>query len=293
MQKEFWWVDAFTTERFKGNPCAVVFDAAGLTTVQMQTIAAETNLSETVFVLPPTEPDADYLARIFTPRTELPFAGHPTLSTAFSMLGSGRVSLPTDRILRQQCGAGIVEVEVDAADQQYTMTQPQPRFRDLDIELGEIASVLRIDAADLSAPPQAVSTGIYWLVVATNSPQALGSIKPDYEAVARVTQRLRVVGLAPFSLGALATDCQVKVRAFVPGEAIAEDPVTGSANGCIGAYIARQKLMSGESTSYWAEQGTEIQREGRVHVSCTPIDDSWRVRVGGCAVKVMSGHLWV
>src|SRR5882672_3757825 len=131
-RKEFWQVDAFTAERFCGNPLAVVFDAGDIPAPTMQRIALEMNLSETVFVLPPEEAAADYRVRIFTPRSELPFAGHPTLGTAHAMVQRGLQ--PKDRsgrVIRQQCGIGLVPIEIrDGAEgRNFVMTQGVPKHR--------------------------------------------------------------------------------------------------------------------------------------------------------------------
>ena len=133
-KRYFWQVDAFSKNRYYGNPAAVVFDAEGLSQETMQRIAREMNLSETVFVLPPTEPIAHYWSRIFTPQSELPFAGHPTLATAYAMLTSKRVT-PAENVLRQQCGIGIVPVtfEREGDDVRFAMTQGEPAYRDAEV----------------------------------------------------------------------------------------------------------------------------------------------------------------
>ena len=185
--KDIWTVDAFTTERYKGNPCAVVFDGDDLSADQMHRIAAEMNLSETVFLLPPTVVEADYRARIFTPRAELPFAGHPTISAAFAMVSSGRFA-PEGKpaIIRQECGAGIIPVEVrgDGESRAFIMTQVQPRFRAMDASRAAVAEVLNCPIGDVAEPAlEAVSTGVWWSIARLSSPEALAALSPNMDRV--------------------------------------------------------------------------------------------------------------
>ena len=141
-------------------------------------------------------------------------------------------------------------------------------------------------------PAEVVSTGIWWLVVPVRSPLAIASIKPNLTLIEDVCRSRDAVGVAPFSIGAQLSGCQVKVRAFPPSQGIVEDPVTGSANGCIGAYIARHGLWDGPSVSYFAEQGSELGRDGRAKVICEPQKrGGMTVRVGGSVVKVIEGRL--
>ncbi len=296
--KEFWQVDAFARERYKGNPCAVVFEGDDIPTEAMQRIAAEMNLSETVFILRPSEAGADYHARIFTPRSELPFAGHPTVSAAFAVLGRG-IAAPsgTPPILRQQCGIGIIPVEVagEGEAREFIMTQGVPEYRPTDLDADTVARMLGCGVGDvLDHPFEAVSTGVPWLIAVVRDRDVLAALSPDLGLIEEVCRRLGVIGISPISLGAFAEACSMKVRAFAPGEGVSEDPVTGSANGCIGAYISRHGLLGGPHPSYRAEQGTEMGRDGEVFVECLPAEDgALAVRVGGAAVRVMEGKLYL
>ena len=295
VSKEFWQVDAFASETFKGNPCAVFLDAEGLDKAQMQAIAAEMNLSETVFLFPPKHKDADYLARIFTPREELPFAGHPTISAAF-VATQGAVVSPADKSeIIQECGIGLVPVEIGEEDGTpfFTMTQGAPEYRDAGLSSEVLSEMLGCGMEDLAEHPvETVSTGIWWLVVALRSPEAVASLKPNLTLIEDVCNSRDAVGVAPFSIGAHLPGCEVKVRAFPPSQGIVEDPVTGSANGCIGAYIARHGLLGGSKVSYVAEQGRELGREGRAKVTSHPgRKGAMKIRVGGSVVKVIEGRL--
>ncbi|MCR3847042.1 PhzF family phenazine biosynthesis protein, partial [Pseudomonas aeruginosa] len=166
MNKSFLQVDVFTSQPLRGNPAAVVFDADDLDARTMQRIAREMNLSETVFVLAPESPDTDYRVRIFTPSSELPFAGHPTIATA-SAVRAHRGDLVDASLLRQACGIGIVPVEVVPTEGSpiYWMTQASPQFRNTAIGPGEMSALLGCDANMLAAMPvEVVSTGIPWLI---------------------------------------------------------------------------------------------------------------------------------
>lgn len=294
--KEFWQVDAFARERYKGNPCAVVFEADDIPTEAMQRIAAEMNLSETVFILRPSEAGADYHARIFTPRSELPFAGHPTVAAAFAVLGRG-IAAPSGAppILRQQCGIGIVPVEVagEGEARELIMTQGAPEYRGTDLDAAAVARMLGCGAADiLDHPFEVVSTGVPWLMAVLRDREVLAALEPDLGSIEMVCRGLDAIGISPISLDAFADGCSVKVRAFAPGQGVPEDPVTGSANGCIGAYISRHGLLGGPHPAYRAEQGTEMGRDGEVFVECLAGEDGGlAVRVGGAAVQVMEGRL--
>ena len=167
MPFDFFQVDAFTRRPLYGNPAAVVFDADDIPTETMQKIAREMNLSETVFILKPSTPEADYRARIFTPMSDLPFAGHPTIAAAHSVLA--RFADKADAtLLRQECGIGIVPVEVlpSAAGTLLRMTQAAPDYRDAGLSRDTVAKMLGCEESDLAGGPfQVVSTGVPWLVV--------------------------------------------------------------------------------------------------------------------------------
>ncbi|ANK82882.1 MAG: hypothetical protein TEF_20305 [Rhizobiales bacterium NRL2] len=294
--RRLWQVDAFADRVYRGNPCAVVFDAEGIPTERMQQIAAEMNLSETVFLLPPTRDDADYRARIFTPRSELPFAGHPTISAAFcvheSMRQAGFGPLP--EVLRQECHAGVIPVAVAARDglPVFTMTQVAPTFIDIDLGAAEVAAALGCAEGDLADPPvEAANTGIAWMFARLPSPESVAALEPDMTAIAELSKRTGITGLAVWSVGATNPGVDVKLRAFAPAEGVPEDAATGSANGCLAALIARSGALGAGPVSYIAEQGVEMGRDARI-VAATDGPDSGP-RIGGHVVRVMEAVLTV
>jgi len=261
--KRFWQVDAFTNQIFTGNAAAVVFDAHDLATETMQQISREMNLSETVFLLRPDHTEAHYKVRIFTPRNELPFAGHPTVAAAFTVISSGTVPKSQDTsTLVQECGIGLVPVDIQYTSEGYRfrMTQAPPQYRSVDLPLDELSMMLGCggDAfVDLRA--EVVSTGVQWLIAPIQTKAQVAALCPDQ-------------------------------RTFAPGEGIPEDPVCGSGNGSVAAYIAKHDLLPGNNIHYLAEQGEEIARKGKVWVDITKSDSQATViQVGGQAVKVIDG----
>ena len=253
-------LDVFTAVPLKGNPLAVVHDAAGIDDATMAAFASWTNLSETTFLLPPTEAaaaeGADYRVRIFTPGGELPFAGHPTLGSCHAWLAAGGVPKQPGVVV-QQCGVGLVRVRRQG--QRLAFAAP-PLIR---TGLPDAATQAQIARALRVAPGDIVAT--QWLV---NGPQWVGALlrtqadvlalRPDFVAMGE----LKVGVAAPASGGEVAFE----VRAFVPGLGVPEDPVTGSLN----AGLAMWLIGSGRASSrYVAAQGTAMGRAGRVFVEHT------------------------
>jgi len=280
-------VDAFTTRPLEGNPAAVV-DGEGLDTATMQLIALNQRLSETVFLLPPESPAHHARLRIFTPGTELPFAGHPTVAASHILVSEGRVTPAAGVPLLLETGAGIIPVEVTGGETPlYTMTQVPPTYRDSEIDAATIAAGLGLAAGDI-ARAERVSTGVEWLIAQIASLEAMLRVTPDMMALARIPH-----GISIFCIGAQQADAHIHVRSFAPAAGIFEDPVTGSSNGCIGAFIAKHGLMpaAGGEIRYVAEQGIEMGQPGRVYVGVTGLPDSPRAHVGGHAVTVLRGEL--
>lgn len=279
-------IDVFTARPCFGNPVAVLLEAEGLDTEVMQRIARWTNLSETAFVLPATTPDASYRVRIFTPARELPFAGHPSVGTAFAVLQAGLAEAADGRLV-QECGAGLlpVRVEGDGNERRIAVRAPQAKFLDAP---GDCASLL--DAALGALPrgelaPCIVDNGPRWWTVEIAEAAALRALQPDLAAIATLTDASNCVGLALFAECAK-EDHSLVVRCFCPADGIPEDPVTGSANACIGArLLAEGRYRAGER--YVASQGRELGRDGRIDVSLAE-DGVW---IGGRCVSVIEGRL--
>jgi PhzF family phenazine biosynthesis protein len=269
--REFRQVDVFTDRPYLGNPVAVVLDGTGLDDDEMLVVARWTNLSETTFVLPPTDSGADYRVRIFTPSRELPFAGHPTLGTCHAWLEGGGEPRAAGEIV-QECPAGLVRIR--RTDGRLAFEAP-PVIRSgaVDEELVErIAGMLRLAREEI-VDSQWVDNGPGWVAVLLRDAETVLAIRPDV-----VDLELGVVG--PRGGG------DFEVRAFfrVPG-GTAEDPVTGSLN----ASLAQWLLASGRATApYVASQGTALGRRGRVHISA---DGGGTVWVGGGTVTCVAGAI--
>lgn len=245
-------VDVFSSEPLRGNPVAVVHGADGVSDDEMAAFARWTNLSETTFLLAPTDRAADYRLRIFTPGDELPFAGHPTLGSAHAWLEAGGV--PQGRDLVQECGAGLVTIRRD----EILSFQAPPLARSGPVseeDLDAIAVALRLTRADL-LDAQWIDNGPGWVGVLLRDAQTVLDLRPEWAAFGDL--KIGVVGTHPAGGPA-----DVEVRAFCPQYGAPEDPVTGSLNAGIGQWLAGTTLP----TSYVAAQGTVLQRSGRVHVS--------------------------
>jgi PhzF family phenazine biosynthesis protein len=272
VQRPFVQVDVFTTTPYTGNPVAVVLEAEGLETAEMQRFAHWTNLSETTFVLPPTTPEADYRVRIFTPVAELPFAGHPTLGTCHAWL-SARDSERVEVV--QECGAGLVKVR-RTADGLAFAAPPLLRSGAVEESLVQhIAGVLGIDRAEI-VDAEWADNGPGWVAVLLPSADAVLALRPGF-----VDLDVGVVG--PYPPGSPEA---FEVRAFFPKDgSTVEDPVTGSLN----ASLAQWLLNTGRATApYVASQGTALGRSGRVHVS---VDADRTIWVGGGTVTCVVGEV--
>ncbi len=292
MDKTFLQVDAFSTRPLFGNPAAVVFDADDLSADLMQRIAREMNLSETVFLLRPTTDEADYRVRIFTPASELPFAGHPTIAAAHAVLDH-YPDKAAAKCLKQECGIGIVPVEVlsEADGRRLRMTQAVPQYRATSLSAETMVRMLGCASSDLAETPfEVVSTGIPWLIVQMASVEALSVVQPDHGLIAAQCRELKAVGITVFAKHA-GGPVQIRVRSFAPGDGIPEDPVCGSGNGAVAAYRARYSGDGLERHAYLAEQGIEIGRDGQVYASWERREQGIEIRIGGGAVTIASGHL--
>jgi PhzF family phenazine biosynthesis protein len=287
-------VDAFTTKPLHGNPCGVVPDARGLDAPTMQSIAREMNLSETTFIFPPSAEGADYHIRYFTPGSELPLAGHPTIATLHALLEEGRFKDKGARFLvQQQTGAGVLPVEVDRVDRKHPsllMTQAPGTISSAVTGREELAAALGTAEENLlETPIERVNVGISWLIAGLRDLNSIASLRPDMGAIARI-EKAEGMGVTVFAPEAADPQCSIRTRSFVPGDGIPEDPVCGSGNGCVAVYMATHGVLGGPR-SYRAEQGIEMGRDGRVNVRVVQSDGVITPQVGGQAVTVLEGVL--
>jgi trans-2,3-dihydro-3-hydroxyanthranilate isomerase len=300
---KFYQADVFTDEPFGGNPVAVIPDAEGLSDDQLQQIAREMNLSETVFVFPPTDKAAVVRLRIFTPTQEIPFAGHPVIGTFFILaeLGIIPVKESLTRVM-QECNIGLFPVELHAVGglvERVVMTQPKPEFLgpvEETEDLYKVAIALGLSKhviADTKWPIEVVSTGLPVLIVPVRTLTAVRSIRPDATAITDVCRRFGANGIMVFTTVTVEPSATVHTRMFAPSIGILEDPATGSASGALGAYLVQNGVVDVlPVTEIIAEQGFEIDRPSSIFIQVESDDDIIQsVKVGGQCVKVIEGTL--
>ena len=268
-------VDVFTAVALKGNPVAVILDAVGLSTDQMQAIANWTNLSETTFVTPATDAAADYAVRIFTPKSELPFAGHPTLGTAHAVIEAG-LAIRKDGKVVQQCAVGLVEVSVVGTGLSFRL----PRYAyEVAPEQEKLAAALGEGA--IKGVPEIVNVGPRWVIAELSSAGVVEQLQPDLPMLADYDRTQATTGLTVY---AEKPDGDIIVRSFAPADGIAEDPVCGSGNGAVAAFRMKAGQVSAGS-SYTASQGRQVGRDGHVRIRI----ERDAVHVGGDCVTVVDG----
>ena len=273
MSRRFHQLDVFTAVPLKGNPLAVVHAAQGLSDATMAAFARWTNLSETTFLLPPSDSAADYRVRIFTPGGELPFAGHPTLGSCHAWLAAGGVPHAAGTVV-QECGVGLVRIRRSSARLAFC-APPLRRTGPVEPEtLARIVSAIGLAAGDV-LHHQWVDNGPGWCAVMLRSAAQVLAVKPDWKALGSL--KLGLIGAQ-----AAGQDTAFEVRAFVPGLGVPEDPVTGSLNAGLAQWLIGAKLAPPQ---YVAAQGAALGRAGRVHVA----QDGDTVWIGGDVAGCIEG----
>lgn len=295
MRRAYHLLDVFTDRLFGGNPLAVFPEAQGLSGETMQRIAAELNLSETVFVLPAETERGTHRVRIFTPMMELPFAGHPTVGTAILLTELG--AAPAGGLLVLEEGTGPVPVRVSRepggpAFAQLTAAQP-PEFGENVPPSAELAAVLGLDAADVLEgdwAPAAVSAGVPFTIVPVRSREALGRVRLNpaaWETVLKDTWAPHLFIITPDGDG---TD--LRARMFAPAMGIGEDPATGGAAAALAGYLARRTPGASGTLRWTVAQGVEMGRPSLLHIEAdVEAGHISPARVGGTAVLVGQGWL--
>lgn len=282
-------VDVFTEQRYKGNPVAVILQAGDLTTEQMQQIANWTNLSETTFVLPATQPGADYRVRIFTPSNELPFAGHPTIGTAHALLEAGLIQANNGQLV-QECAAGLINLQVTRqanGAQWIAFELPQPDITPVtDAELDELQAILGAPVLR-EHTPCVIDVGPRWLIAQMRDAQTVLSVMPDFSRMSAHDHRARTTGIVIFGAYPTGNAEHIEVRAFAPTCGPAEDPVCGSGNGAVAAFIRATGQTATLGHELLASQGAALGRAGKLRLS---ISDN-AIKVAGAAVTCLDGHL--
>ena len=302
-------VDVFTATPYKGNPLAVVLDGTGLSSAQMQHFAQWTNLSETTFVLPPSPEGAaagaDYRVRIFTPTTELPFAGHPTVGTCHAWLEANAQAHPTRALFVQECGVGLVSIRRDGRRLAFAAPALKRTAPDVAL-LTQVAQALGLPEQHILAA-QNLDNGPLWLGLLLDSVDTVLQLQPNHQQLINLGVKVGVAAIEPAQaapdliarsnrearafaahnahLQAPHQAPELEVRAFAAAVGVNEDPVTGSLNASLAQWLIADGHMPG---AYIASQGLNLGRAGRVHIAQ---DEAGQVWVGGDAVTCVDGNV--
>jgi len=294
---EMWHVNAFSANPFGGNPAAICFVEDTIDDATMQSIARIMNLSETVFMLPPSHSDADYRARIFSIRRELPFAVHPTMAAAYAFIQrSDVIRCDEPLLLRQECGVGIVEVEASAgpAGMSLFVAQRKPSFVATGLSREAVAAAIGCTTGEVYDSPFIVaSTGVPWLLVQLDSLATVRNLSLDFTRIAQLSIAVKAVGLTVFTRQTSAPAAQAHLRSFAPAGGLYEDPVCGSCHGALAAHLNETcrdiaaALRRGEKLVL--EQGEEMGLPGMSEVMMRQSDDELKLLVGGRSVATLKG----
>ena len=295
-------VDVFTTKRFGGNPLAVITDARGLTSKAMQAIAAEFGYAETTFVLPPENPAHSAQIRIFTPVTEVPFAGHPNVGTSF-VLGHQKDIFgkpPGERLIFEEA-AGLVEIDLVREGGRLSSSIRAPRQLSLgssvDVDLVARCASLAVGDIDLSNhAPLFLSVGLKFVVAEVTDLNALGRAQPVKSVFLEGVQRYphEESDFALFLYTRIKGDSHLRARMFAPLDNVSEDPATGSASAALAAFLSTLREPGKECMDILIEQGVEMGRPSEIRLSVRKREDGDRdVRISGNSVYVMSGTIEV
>ena len=284
METPFYQVDVFSDELFGGNPLAVFLRGEDFKEAQFQQVAREMNLSETTFVLPSSHPDADFDVRIFTPEKEIPFAGHPTLGTAFVLRHAGLVSETQDHI-RLNFKVGVIPVHLQE-DGKIFMTQPPGKILQTFPNTEEVAQALGLTANNIDLLVQSASTGFPALLVPINSLRAMQRIVLNLSLLKVLLEEAEVDMIYPFTRQTLDQKSSVHSRGFAPFVGIPEDPATGSVAGALGYYL---KDKNPKEENLIIEQGYEMKRPGLIFVKM----NGTKIQVGGKTRVVFKASLYL
>lgn len=293
MGRPFYIVDVFAESRYAGNQLAVVRDAAGLSDEEMLAITREMNYSETTFMLSDQPREGGYDVRIFTPGGEVPFAGHPTLGTAYVIL-QDVAAAPTDSVTLN-LGVGPIAVRVErgpGAAETLWMTQRPPEFGPTH-DPGRVANLLGLGVEELVAglPVQEVSTGLPFIIAPLRGLDAVRRCRPDRDALLAYVEGREAKAILVFARETCRARNDLHVRVFTDAYGIPEDPATGSANGCLAGYLSRHRVLGNENVDVRVEQGHEVGRPSLLHLRAGPADGEIVVQVGGRVIPVAAGEL--
>lgn len=282
-------LDVFANRPGAGNPLAVVLDADGLSDAAMQAIARWTRLPETTFVLKPSAPGASYRVRMFSPRREVPFAGHPSVGTAHVLLEAGRVR-PANGLLHQQCEVGVLPLAVEGDGAARTIAVRTPKARVLEVATRDdprlIAALQALPSGAL--PPALVDGGRRWWLAEVSDEAALRAATPEWDAIAQLAEATGSMGVCAFARSTPGEDHDLVVRAFVGAPARFEDAASGAANATLAAWLDHNGAVPGTGGRYRVSQGREVGFDARLHMRIDPDGEVWS---GGHACTVVEGRI--
>ncbi|MCG5057402.1 MAG: PhzF family phenazine biosynthesis protein [Limnoraphis sp. WC205] len=292
---DFYIVDVFAEDKYAGNQLAVVFGEGvmSLSDAEMQQIAQEMNYSETSFIPSSQTEDGGYDVRIFTPQKELPFAGHPTLGTAY-IIQQEIIQKPLEQVILN-LGVGQIPVtwtQDEDGDEILWMRQNNPEFYHT-LEANLVAEVLGLEVSEIDPkfPIQEVSTGIPFILVPLKNLAALKKAKVNLEKYSKLMEITHSTEIFVFSPEPYSPENQISARMFAPSLGIPEDPATGSANGCLAGYLIQHSYFEKDQIDLKVEQGYEINRPSILYLKAKKVADKIEVMVGGKVVKVAQGKL--
>jgi trans-2,3-dihydro-3-hydroxyanthranilate isomerase len=285
-------LDVFATGKYTGNQLAVCLDAGDLTDIQMQQISREINFSETTFVASSEPVDGGYNTRIFTPTTELPFAGHPTLGTAFAI----QQEIVKDAVERVNLNYQVGQIPVDlnylnGEPDILWMHQQQPKFYDaVDVEL--LAAVIGVSPTDVDTryPIESVTTGLPFIIIPLKTLAAVSQAKLNLDLYNGSVANLPAQAILVFCSETIDPNRQLHVRVFTECFGIPEDPATGSANGCLAAYLAKYQYFGSPNIDITVEQGIEMGRSSLLYLRANYTPTNCPVSIGGKVIKIAKGE---
>ncbi|WP_249899417.1 PhzF family phenazine biosynthesis protein [Paenibacillus sp. PK3_47] len=288
-------VDAFTERPFAGNPAGVIPDAGSLTVTQMQQVANELNLPESAFLLPPVDPQADYRIRYFTPQEEINFCGHATVGSSWLLAAKYGWTEKAKPIVFET-NVGLIPVTIGSSGDSFggvTMTQVSPKVSEIHVEHAEIAELLGIPAGQLDTrfPVKLASTGNWHLIVPVKTHAAIDAARPDLAQLAAHNKKHGISTTHLFTFDGK-PGFDLYTRDFAPAIGIAEDPVTGAANGALAGYLILENILGRQEThNLIIGQGDAIGRPGTLYVTIEPTDSDAVIKVGGFAHVTLEGVL--
>jgi len=288
-------IDAFTEHPFEGNPAGVVPDAGDLTLSQMQQIASELSLPESAFLMPPTNPDADFRVRYFTPQEEINFCGHATVGSAWLLAAEYGWAEKAKQVVFET-NVGLIPVEwenINNTISRVIMTQVAPKVKDAGLNPAEVANLVGIDPSEIEEryPISLANTGNWHLIVPVKTHAAIDAAKPNLEQLALMNKQHNISTTHLFTFDAK-PGFDLYTRDFAPAVGIPEDPVTGAANGALAGYLVLEGILNrDEINQLTIGQGDAMGRPGTLHVTITPTGLYPVIKLGGSAHITIEGML--